>query len=60
MRLTALAPGPILEYCLVMTSTPMEPETEPEVVPSGDPGMDPVNPSEEPSAPVPEADPTGA
>jgi hypothetical protein len=41
-----------------MTSTPVEPEPEPEVVPSGDPGMDPLAPDEAPDAPIPEADPT--
>jgi hypothetical protein len=27
-------------------------------VPSGDPGMDPVQPDERPDAPIPEADPS--
>jgi hypothetical protein len=41
-----------------MTSTPIEPESDPQIVPSGDPGMDPIQPDEEPGAPIPEADPS--
>ena len=40
-----------------MTTTPSEPETEPTVVPSGDPGVEPVEPEVVPDAPIPEADP---
>ena len=40
-----------------MTTTPIEPESDPQVVPSGDPGTNPVAPGQEPDAPVPEADP---
>jgi hypothetical protein len=40
-----------------MTTTPIEPESDPQVVPSGEPGTNPVAPGQEPDAPVPEADP---
>jgi hypothetical protein len=40
-----------------MTTTPIEPESDPQVVPSGDPGLDPVDPGAVPDAPVPEAEP---
>jgi hypothetical protein len=40
-----------------MTTTPMEPSTDPEVVPSGDPDVNPIDPGQEPGAPVPETDP---
>lgn len=40
-----------------MTTTPMEPESDPQVVPSGDPAVNPVAPGEDPGAPIPEADP---
>jgi hypothetical protein len=36
---------------------PSEPETEPTVVPSGDPGIEPV-PTEAPDDPLPEGRPT--
>ena len=42
-----------------MTTTPIEPESDPQVVPSGDPGLDPIDPGQVPDAPVPEADPDG-
>ena len=42
-----------------MTTTPMEPESDPQIVPSGDPGLDPIDPGEVPEAPVPEAEPDG-
>jgi hypothetical protein len=37
-----------------MTTTPMEPESDPQVVPSGDPS---VNPVEVPDPPEPQTDP---
>jgi hypothetical protein len=37
-----------------MTTTPMEPESDPQVVPSGDPS---INPVEVPDAPEPQTDP---
>lgn len=40
-----------------MTTTPAEPDQDPQVVPSGDPGAMPVDPDVEPTAPIPEADP---
>ncbi|CAA9384709.1 MAG: hypothetical protein AVDCRST_MAG60-1143 [uncultured Nocardioides sp.] len=40
-----------------MTSTPLEPDSEPELVPAGDPGMDPIDPDHQPGPPIPEADP---
>ena len=40
-----------------MTSTPTEPSSDPEIVPAGDPGMDPLDPGAEPDAPIPEAEP---
>jgi hypothetical protein len=42
-----------------MTSTPIEPESDPQTVPAGDPGMDPVDPDQQPDAPIPEAEPAG-
>ena len=42
-----------------MTTTPIEPESDPQVVPSGEPGLDPIDPDQAPDAPVPEADPDG-
>jgi hypothetical protein len=35
----------------------MEPASDPETAPAGDPGMDPVDPAAEPDAPIPEAEP---
>jgi len=40
-----------------MTTTPMEPESDPQIVPSGDPNVNPIDPGEVPDAPIPEADP---
>lgn len=39
-----------------MTTTPVEPESDPEVVPSGDPGADPIQPEEVPDSPIPETE----
>ena len=41
-----------------MTTTPFEPGTDPEIVPSGDPSVNPVAPGEDPGGPVPEPQPT--
>lgn len=41
-----------------MTTTPMEPDTQPEIVPSGDPGLDPTDPGQAPDAPIPETSPS--
>jgi hypothetical protein len=43
----------------MMTTTPIEPESDPQIVPSGDPGLDPIDPGQVPDAPVPEAEPDG-
>ena len=43
-----------------MTTTPIEPESDPQVVPSGDPSINPVAPGEDPGAPVPETFPERA
>ena len=40
-----------------MTTTPMEPASDPEIVPSGDPAVNPVSPGEDPGGPVPETEP---
>jgi hypothetical protein len=40
-----------------MTTTPIEPESDPQVVPSGDPSINPIAPGQEPDAPVPETEP---
>ncbi|WP_263575410.1 hypothetical protein [Nocardioides ganghwensis] len=40
-----------------MTTTPMEPESDPQIVPSGDPSVNPIDPGQEPDAPVPETEP---
>ena len=40
-----------------MTTTPVEPDSDPEIVPSGDPGLDPIDPGEVPDSPVPETQP---
>lgn len=42
-----------------MTTTPSEPETEPTVVPSGDPDVNPIDPGEVPDSPIPETEPQG-
>ncbi len=39
-----------------MTTTPMEPGTDPEIVPSGDPATNPVAPGEDPGV-IPDAEP---
>jgi hypothetical protein len=41
-----------------MTTTPVEPDPDPEIVPSGDPAIDPIDPGEVPGSPVPETQPT--
>ena len=40
-----------------MTTTPMEPESDPQIVPSGDPSVNPISPDQEPASPIPETDP---
>ena len=40
-----------------MTTTPMEPASDPEIVPSGDPSVNPVSPGEDPGGPIPETEP---
>ena len=40
-----------------MTTTPMEPAPDPDIVPSGDPSVNPVSPDVEPDGPIPETDP---
>ncbi|WP_295661939.1 hypothetical protein [uncultured Nocardioides sp.] len=43
-----------------MTTTPFEPASDPEIVPSGDPSVNPVAPGEDPGViPDPEPQPTG-
>lgn len=42
-----------------MTTTPVEPDSDPEIVPSGDPGADPIEPEEIPDSPIPETSPQG-
>ena len=44
-------------YDWIMTTTPMEPESDPQVVPSGDPAVNPMRPGEAPEPPEPQADP---
>ena len=46
-------------YDWSMTTTPLEPDSDPQVVPSGEPGLDPIDPGAVPDAPVPEAEPDG-
>lgn len=41
-----------------MTTTPMEPDTNPEIVPSGDPVIEPIDPGQAPDSPMPETSPT--
>ena len=40
-----------------MTTTPMEPESDPQIVPSGDPQVNPIDPGPAPEAPEPQTDP---
>ncbi|WP_322920542.1 hypothetical protein [Nocardioides renjunii] len=42
-----------------MTTTPNEPSTEPTIVPSGDPDVNPIDPGEVPDSPIPETRPDG-
>ena len=42
-----------------MTTTPVEPDPDPEIVPSGDPGLDPIDPGGVPDSPIPETRPDG-
>ena len=41
-----------------MTTTPVEPDSDPEIVPSGDPSLDPIDPGESGTSPDPETQPT--
>ncbi len=43
-----------------MTSTPIEPDSDPGLAPAGDPGMAPLDPDDAPDAPIPEAEPAGS
>ncbi len=43
-----------------MTTTPFEPNPDPEIVPSGDPQVSPIDPGEAPGSPMPETQPDGA
>ena len=43
-----------------MTTTPLEPDPNPEIVPSGDPEVNPIDPGEVPDSPIPETQPDGA
>jgi hypothetical protein len=40
-----------------MTTTPMEPDSDPQIVPSGDPNVNPIDPGAVPDSPIPETDP---
>ncbi len=40
-----------------MTSTPSEPDSEPDLAPAGDPSMAPTDPDETQESPIPEAQP---
>jgi len=40
-----------------MTTTPFEPTTDPEIVPSGDPEVNPIDPGQAPDSPMPETQP---
>lgn len=40
-----------------MTTTPLEPNPDPEIVPSGDPEVSPIDPGEVPDSPIPETQP---
>ena len=42
-----------------MTTTPVEPESDPDIVPSGDPSINPIDPGEVPGSPIPETQPDG-
>ncbi len=42
-----------------MTTTPQEPTHAPEVVPSGDPDVNPIDPGQAPEPPMPETEPAG-
>jgi len=42
-----------------MTTTPVEPDQDPEIVPSGDPALDPIDPGQVPDSPIPETRPDG-
>ncbi|MBS2940379.1 hypothetical protein KDN32_21795 [Nocardioides sp. J2M5] len=42
-----------------MVTTPQEPLPEPDVVPSGDPDVNPVEPGKTPEPPMPETEPAG-
>ena len=42
-----------------MTTTPLEPDPNPEIVPSGDPGVAPIDPGQTPDSPIPETQPDG-
>jgi hypothetical protein len=43
-----------------MTTTPFEPAADPEIVPSGDPALNPIDPGQAPDSPMPETQPDGA
>lgn len=43
-----------------MTTTPMEPDPNPEIVPSGDPVIEPIDPGQAPDSPMPETSPTAS
>ena len=40
-----------------MTTTPFEPDADPEIVPSGDPALNPIDPGQVPGSPIPETQP---
>lgn len=42
-----------------MTTTPVEPESDPDIVPSGDPSINPIDPGAVPDSPLPETQPDG-
>ena len=42
-----------------MTTTPMEPGADPEIVPSGDPEINPIDPGRVPDPPMPQTQPAG-
>lgn len=43
-----------------MTTTPFEPNPDPEIVPSGDPEVNPIAPGEIPEPSIPDTQPDGA
>jgi len=43
-----------------MTTTPLEPDANPEIVPSGDPDLSPIDPGQAPDSPIPETEPAPA